>query len=201
MTESARDRMITGAAQLLSRAGVSEASFGNVVALTGAPRGSIYHHFPEGKDQLLGESVRLVGARLLMALREQEVSSPEDVVLLFAGLFRRVLVASGAASGCAVAAVALETQQSSPPGAAAGEVFRSWISELSALFEQAGLDRRRARSLSVATLASVEGAMVLARATGDVQLFDDVVDRLVEDLPGGARTDAGSRQGRARGRR
>ena len=186
MTESARDRMISGAAQLLSRAGVSEASFGNVVALTGAPRGSIYHHFPRGKDQLLSESVRAVGARLLRALRQQEVDSAGDVVLLFAGLFRRVLVDSGAGAGCAVAAVATETPHSTPPGEAAAEVFRSWIAELQALFEQAGVERGEAHLLALSTLASVEGAMVLTRATGDLRLFDAVVERLVDQVPGGA---------------
>jgi TetR/AcrR family transcriptional repressor of lmrAB and yxaGH operons len=175
----AREKMIKGAAQLLSRAGVSEASFGNVVTLTGAPRGSIYHHFPGGKDQLLSESVRHVGARLLMAMRQQDVDTAPDVILLFAGLFRRLLVDSGAGAGCAVAAVAVETPPATPPAEAAGTVFRSWISQLQTLFEKAGVDPAEAPDLAAATLAAVEGAMVLSRATGDVALFDAVVEQLV----------------------
>ena len=179
MAEGARDRMIAGAAQLLSRAGVSEASFGNVVALTGAPRGSIYHHFPGGKDELLGESVRQVGARLLLAVRGAEVEAPADVVLLFAGLFRRVLVDSSVTAGCAVAAVAIEAPTASPPAAAAADVFRAWLGELITLFARAGVDAVRAPGLAGITLAAVEGALVLSRATGDLATYDQVVEQLL----------------------
>ena len=46
--------MIDGAIRLLAKRGLQATSFSEVLALTGAPRGSIYHHFPEGKDQLIG---------------------------------------------------------------------------------------------------------------------------------------------------
>lgn len=50
MAEGVRERMVCSAVVLLSRAGVQGASFGEVDGRTGAPRGSIYHHFPGGKD-------------------------------------------------------------------------------------------------------------------------------------------------------
>jgi TetR/AcrR family transcriptional repressor of lmrAB and yxaGH operons len=177
--ERVRDRMIVGAAELLARAGVAEASFSNVLAHTGAPRGSIYHHFPGGKDELIAESMRYVGGRLLTALRSTQVGSPEDVVVVFAGLFRRMLVDSGAVAGCAVAAVTVDSGAATAGGTAAAEVFRSWRRELERLFAQAGQDPVRAPALAALTLAAVEGALVLARAESDVGAFDSVVDQLV----------------------
>lgn len=177
--EPVRDRMVVGAAELLARAGLAEASFRNVVERTGTPRGSIYHHFPGGKDELVGEAMRWTGGRLLGALRRTPVAGPDDVVVAFAGLFRRLLVDSGVQAGCAVAAVV----SSAPPGTdssvAAAQVFSSWRRELEALFATAGVDAGRCPRLAATTVATVEGALVLARADGDVATFDLAVEELV----------------------
>jgi AcrR family transcriptional regulator len=179
--------MVVGAAELLSRAGLAEASFRNVVAQTGTPRGSIYHHFPGGKDELVGEAMRWIGGRLVGALRRTPVEDPDDVVIAFAGLFRRLLVDSSTEAGCAVAAVVSGAPSGTAPGAAAAEVFRSWRRELEDLFRAAGVPADRCASLAVATVATVEGALVLARADADVATFDLAVEELVRLVasPGG----------------
>ena len=179
VAESVRDRMVVGAAQLLSRAGLAEASFRNVVGLTGAPRGSIYHHFPGGKDELVAASMEWVGGRLLRAMRSTPVEAPDEVVVLFAGLFRRIIVDSAAPAGCAVAAVATAAPGDTGPGSSAAEVFRAWRRELAVLFVRTGTSAERADALALLTIAGVEGALVLARAEGDVAPFDRVVDELL----------------------
>jgi TetR/AcrR family transcriptional regulator, lmrAB and yxaGH operons repressor len=63
--------MITGAAQLLAERGLLASSFSEVLDRTGAPRGSIYHHFPGGKDELVSEAIRHVGRIGLEQLRRQ----------------------------------------------------------------------------------------------------------------------------------
>lgn len=177
--ESVRNRMVVGAAELLSRAGLAEASFRNVVARTGAPRGSIYHHFPGGKDELVGEAMRLIGGRLVGALRRMPVGGPDDVVVAFAGLFRRLLVDSEAEAGCAVAAVVASASPGSLPSTAAAQVFASWRRELEALFAASGVPAERCPALALTTVATVEGALVLTRADGDVATFDAAVEQLV----------------------
>ena len=177
--ELVRDRMVVGAAQLLSRAGVAEASFRNVVAHTGTPRGSIYHPFPGGKDELVGEAMRWVGGRLLQALRSTPVEGPDDVVVAFAGLFRRLLVDSPGENGCAVAAVVSSSQPGTPPGTAAADVLRAWRAELRRLFAIAGVEEEQSARLATLTVATVEGALVLGRADADVGVFDTVVEELV----------------------
>jgi len=68
-----RRTMIAGAASLLARRGMGATSFSEVLAATGAPRGSLYHHFPGGKDELMAEATRYAGDRLLHAL---DLSAP-----------------------------------------------------------------------------------------------------------------------------
>ena len=50
--------MVRGAAALFSAKGAGGTSFSEIIAASGAPRGSIYHHFPDGKRQLAEEAVR-----------------------------------------------------------------------------------------------------------------------------------------------
>src|SRR2546423_14603501 len=59
---TSRDRMIVSAALLLREKGLTGTSFGDVIDHSGAPRGSIYHHFPDGKAQLVQEAMRYAGS-------------------------------------------------------------------------------------------------------------------------------------------
>src|ERR1700704_520437 len=72
----ARERMIRSAAMLFQERGVERTSFTDVLARSGAPRGSIYHHFPGGKAQLAEEATRYAGdfiaAGLTAALAEDD---------------------------------------------------------------------------------------------------------------------------------
>jgi hypothetical protein len=65
------------------------------------------------------------------------------------------------------------------PSTAAAAVFGSWRRELAALFATAGVPAARCTALAAVTVATVEGALVLARAEGDVAAFDAAVEELV----------------------
>src|SRR5258706_16218094 len=104
-----RDRMIDGAIRLLSQQGLQATSFGEVLELTGAPRGSVYHHFPGGKDQLVGAAVDRAGARALQTLDGKQGVSAEELTAVFLALWRELLVRSDCGAGCAVLAVTVAT--------------------------------------------------------------------------------------------
>ena len=87
MANDTRQRMAEGAALLLAKHGPQGTAFSDVIELTGAPRGSIYHHFPEGKDQLVSEAVALSGARSIDMIRAWR-GEPADVIA------KRVLMVS-----------------------------------------------------------------------------------------------------------
>ena len=69
MTATTRDKMIAGAADLMSRRGVNATSMRDVVRHTATPRGSISHHFPDGKRQLIAEAVVFAGQQELYGVR------------------------------------------------------------------------------------------------------------------------------------
>ena len=84
----ARQKMIESAVTLLAMRGLQGTSFSDVLERSGAPRGSIYHHFPEGKDQLVDAAIELAGDRALGVLDAVEGEPPIEVPRYFLDLWR-----------------------------------------------------------------------------------------------------------------
>ncbi|NEM90984.1 TetR/AcrR family transcriptional regulator [Galbitalea soli] len=184
MTETppgARDRMIAGAVRLLATRGLQATSFSEVIAATGAPRGSIYHHFPDGKDQLVASAVALAGQRALDALESVRGSSAVEVAELFLRLWRALVVGSEFTAGCSVLAVTVATDDAPLLEATAG-VFRAWRGRLAELLEAGGVSPDDAPRLAALLVAGSEGAVVMARAEQDVAPFDLVADQLRDEV-------------------
>ncbi len=180
MASSTRQEMITGAAGLLSRRGLQGTSFSEVLAATGAPRGSLYHHFPGGKDELVAEATRYVGDQLLGALDRLEPATPGEVAERFAAIWRRVLSGSDLGAGCAVAAVTVAAGEDQGDLVdLAGSVFVEWQAALAGLFERTGVPPDRAADLALLLLVSVEGSLVVCRAERSLEPFDRVTAQLV----------------------
>lgn len=158
--------MILSAAVLLREHGASATSIDRVLAHSGAPRGSVYHHFPGGRVQLIGEAVALAGD-FITGLIDAAVQAddPVDAVDAFFVLWRDRLVGSGFRAGCPIVAVAVETNDDAPQLARlAAAVFARWQEALAALFVQHGLTEERSRRLGAFVVAAVEGAVIMCRA-------------------------------------
>jgi TetR/AcrR family transcriptional regulator, lmrAB and yxaGH operons repressor len=165
--------MVASAASLIGSRGVNATSFTEVLADSRAPRGSIYYHFPAGKDQLVGEALRWTRRQVLDYQRGCTADTPSGVVEHFVALFRQSLASSHCRAGCPVAGVVLDSY--AEDGALRELVrksFRSWVALLADQFVAAGVPRRPARALAVTTLAAVEGALILCRAEGKVEPLD-----------------------------
>src|SRR5215212_8498635 len=96
-----RQRMVVSAALLLRENGVNGTSFGDVIEHSGAPRGSIYHHFPGGKAELVEEAVRYAGA-YVGATIERSGGDPIAVLRDLTSFWRATLEGSDFRAGCPV---------------------------------------------------------------------------------------------------
>ncbi|MEV0386204.1 TetR/AcrR family transcriptional regulator [Nonomuraea sp. NPDC050643] len=158
-----RVRLLDATQELLESGGYFGAGLNQVIAAGNAPRGSLYFHFPGGKDQLVAESVRRAGTAIGTALADLADSAPTaeamvESVLTFLG---ERLESSGWRKGCPVATVALEMAADNDAlQEACAEVYASWEAALRARLD----GRPGADDLAVTILAMVEGALVLARA-------------------------------------
>ncbi len=181
MAPDVRARMIEGAVRLLARHGLQATSFSEVLELTGAPRGSIYHHFPGGKDQLINSAVDLAGARALEILDDKVGADAEEITAFFLGAWREILSRSQFEAGCAVLAVTVATDSRDVLNHAAA-VFRAWRGRLAELFERAGLASQEAARFAATLIAASEGAVVLSRAERSMEPFDLVAEQLLDQV-------------------
>jgi TetR/AcrR family transcriptional regulator, lmrAB and yxaGH operons repressor len=195
MPSDSRASMVRSAASLIGSQGVTATSFSDVLADSGAPRGSIYHHFPEGKSQLARDAIRWTSDRVLAYQGAVTPTTASEVLERFIGMWRQVVVASGGAAGCVVAGVAVDTNRSVDTNRETSsaddeglitvvrDTFRSWIALLASQLETVGVAADQARAIAQTTLAGMEGALILCRAEGGVQPLETVATQLMRLLP------------------
>jgi AcrR family transcriptional regulator len=193
MTSDTRAKMVAGAADLLSRRGVNATSLREVVRHTGTPRGSISHHFPRGKQQLIEDAIGYAGVQASKPLDQfTRERGAIDGLRAFIVLWRKILERSKFQAGCPVLAVAVEQYVSdamdnagAPDEAAqrhlldlADGVFADWQRIMVAALRRDGVTPARARRLAALVVASIEGALAMCRAARNTQPLDDVGQEL-----------------------
>lgn len=173
-----RERMVVHAADLIGRDGVAATSIGDVIAASSAPRGSIYHHFPGGKTQLVTEAVRYAGEFVAARIGAQHPASPAEAVIGFGEVWRRMLVSTDFQFGCPVLAGGLARRSEPTVADEAEEIFGNWIRLIATRLVSEGVDPDRADSLAVLVVAAIEGAVGLCQTQRSVEPLDRVIGEL-----------------------
>ncbi|KUL45968.1 TetR family transcriptional regulator [Streptomyces sp. NRRL F-4489] len=176
-----RRRMLESAAELFHAQGYHATGLNQVVTASGAPKGSLYFHFPGGKEQLAAEALKLSGGQLREALEHVLAEAPDAagaigaVVDLLSGL----LADSGFQRGCPLAAVTLDAAADSEPiRHACAEGYDSWRELIAGFLTEQGLAADRAETLATVVLASLEGGLLLAKARHDTAPLRAVAEHL-----------------------
>ncbi|MGW6904389.1 TetR/AcrR family transcriptional regulator [Streptomyces sp. NPDC054940] len=178
-----RERMVFSAAQLIRRDGVAATGMREVAVHAGAPRGSLQHYFPGGKEQLVNEAVGWAGryagnrvARFLAALPEPTPSG------LFGEMVRQwtdEYTAVGFAGGCPVAAATVDWAESTASTReAAASAFATWTGPVAEALADMGVPGERAGALATLMISTLEGALLIARAERDVRALTTVAREL-----------------------
>ncbi|GLW51160.1 putative TetR-family transcriptional regulator [Streptomyces sp. NBRC 14336] len=176
-----RDRIVAGAADMISRRGLSATSIREMAKHAKAPLGSTYHYFPEGKQQLATEAVRYTGEWVSRRLRKELEAGPVEGLRAFLSLWRGIVVESDFHAGCPVLAVAIEEPQTDeipPPLEAAAQVFTEWEDLLATSLRTHGAPPAQAAQLATLVVAAVEGTVALCRARRTIQPLDDTANQL-----------------------
>jgi TetR/AcrR family transcriptional regulator, lmrAB and yxaGH operons repressor len=171
-----RERMVETAARLLSTQGYHATGVAQVLEESASPRGSLYFHFPEGKEQMAVEAIRQLGLGLGEAMRAKLDKKPDVRSGLgsLLRMFARQLESSAFQLGCPVATVALESASASPGlRRACDEVFASWEAYLAERLRQESPRRAEPERLSRALLAILEGALLLSKTRASVEPLRD----------------------------
>ncbi|GFG62854.1 putative HTH-type transcriptional regulator [Mycobacterium kubicae] len=182
---SPRERMVVSAALLIRERGAHATAISDVLAHSGAPRGSAYHYFPGGRTQLLCEAVDYAGDYIARIITESE----GGVALLDALIerYREQLLTTDFRAGCPIAAVSVEAgeaadrEKMAPVIERAAAVFDRWSDLIAQRFIADGVAAQRAHELAVLATSALEGALLLARVRRDVAPLD-LVHRQLHDL-------------------
>jgi TetR/AcrR family transcriptional repressor of lmrAB and yxaGH operons len=161
--DDTKARLLDAARDLAESGGYYGAGLNHIIAESGAPRGSVYFHFPGGKDQLISEALARSGHDIAQLITGVQSPTAEGYVTALIEMLADRLEASGWRKGCPVATVALDVASSN--GAiqrACSAAYASW--EQALRDRLAGYGCADADELAVTVLALVEGALILARA-------------------------------------
>jgi TetR/AcrR family transcriptional repressor of lmrAB and yxaGH operons len=166
-----RQRMLDTAADLFQTQGYHATGLTQLTTAGGAPKGSLYFHFPGGKEQLAAEAVRLSSERtgeFLSAIVRDAPDAPTAIDRAVDAL-ASFLTESDFQRGCPLATVALDAAAASEPiREACADGYSSWHGVLAGDLAGRGLRPERADELATVVLAAIEGGLLLARTRRDV---------------------------------
>ena len=183
-----REALVRAAADLFRRQGYAATGLNEILKSSGAPKGSLYHYFPDGKEQIGTEVVRVGGQLVANTLTELADNNPDAGSLLRE--YSRLLVGwvsdSDFHEGSPITTVLLELAPDSESVTAAGQaVYRQWSSILSDSLIASGVAHTRAERLAVLAVSALEGSLVRARVEQSGQPILDSLGE-VADLFDGA---------------
>jgi AcrR family transcriptional regulator len=184
---SPRERMVFSAAQLIRRDGVTSTSMRDVVEHARAPRGSLQHYFPGGKEQLVNEAVewaaRYASSRIDRFLAGMRRPTPSRLFAAMAGQWTDEFESAGFGVGCPLAAATIDCADSvASTRAAIAAGFEAWQRPVAEALVGMGVPARKASSLAVLMISALEGAIMLARAQRDTAPLRTVVRELASLL-------------------
>jgi TetR/AcrR family transcriptional regulator, lmrAB and yxaGH operons repressor len=170
MARDTRTRMLKTTARLLQHRGYHGTSLNDILEESGAPRGSLYFHFPGGKDQLVIEATRLTIDETTEWLSSTLANSanPAQATRLYLEAAATLIVESEYTFGCPVAPLILDANAELPELAAlCRQAFEVWTDLLRDAYARAGAPLQQANALALLASASIEGGLLMARAYRD----------------------------------
>src|ERR1700739_3933147 len=174
-----RKKMLISAAEVMRERGVAGVTIDEVLNRSGAPRGSVYYHFPDGRNQIGAERSRYAGDAIAADIDGAAGRGAKALVREFVKFWERALADSDFNAGCPVVAAAIGCADDEVQLAAeAGRIFAHWRTALTRAFVADGFLEPDADSLPVMSIAALEGAGVLCRSTRSAAPLRKVHDQL-----------------------
>lgn len=166
---SAREDMLSAATELFRARGYEGVGVAELLEKAGAPRGSLYFHFPGGKEQIGAEVVERVGRNVAVRFRQLHESGV-DLDTFIERIFKTTAKESKDRcykATCPMAVIAAEVDADNPKLAAAvRDVFVSWEGEIAAAARARGMNAKSAEAFASALISAMEGAFIVSKAQG-----------------------------------
>jgi len=176
-----RGAIVRAAATLFRRNGYAATGINEIAEVAGAPKGSLYHYFPDGKDQIGEAAVRFAGKGGVATLEklEKEHRTAAAVMQAYCRLLAGWMAKSGFRDGCPISTTLLESAPQSEAIALAGrEAFAEWRAVIARALIRDGFSKQEARRLSTLAVSALEGSLILARVECSSEPIEDIAKSL-----------------------
>ncbi|EMJ97214.1 MULTISPECIES: TetR/AcrR family transcriptional regulator [unclassified Leptospira] len=160
---SGRDKLLLATGNLLRKYGYFGTGLLQIVKESKTPKGSLYFHFPGGKEELAGEALKLSAREWFIHLSVpiQSAKSASEAVKKVCEWIARDIESSGYEHGCPVATVALEAANTIDSlHIIAKENYQEWERTIAMILRKDNIPNPTA--LSTLILSSIEGAILLS---------------------------------------
>jgi AcrR family transcriptional regulator len=177
-----RDEIVGKLFDLFRHRGFEGAALSDISEATGLGRSSLYHHFPGGKDEMVSAVADFAHGKIA-----------ENILAPLAGegpLADRVEAMLATASEmydcgrepCLVASLMVSPGLAPESAGKVQAILKDWIDALAAALKGAGLPAAEAKRRATAAIIDIQGALLVARASGDPGVFADAMETARRDL-------------------
>lgn len=184
---STKQRFVASACRLFQEKGYEATSVGEIAKAGSLPIGSLYYHFPEGKEQLAVAAVEHGATDFIDILQEGMSRGDEagEALRLTALYLADRLEASQWVDGCPVAAVALETVTGSPVlRVATATALQQWVDVVAERLMELDVSTNEASEIASVVISILEGAELMARVAGSRAPLEAAANRMPYLLAG-----------------
>ncbi len=180
-----REKFLQTASALMEQQGYHATGLNEIIAKSGAPKGSLYYYFPEGKEQIASEVVlqagQMVAARILEKTQDQPDSGKAIHDFLY--LVAKRMEETNFYTGSTLTMVAMESAtQSERINQACQTAYGLMITACQTSLLKSGMEDAQAKGLAEMIIATVEGGIVLSRTFHSADYLRQVADHILEML-------------------
>lgn len=177
-TAGPRERLVRSAIALVREHGVEAMGTAELLAHSKTARGSIYQHFPGGKEELVEAATRQAGSLMGRQFNDASSSDPAALMRTIVENMKRGLLEHDYAHGCPIVAAAVAGPEHASAVSAAADVFHEWTSQLATTLTARGIPAAQADGFASLVVSALEGALLRARAARDPRPLDDAGEQL-----------------------
>jgi TetR/AcrR family transcriptional repressor of lmrAB and yxaGH operons len=180
---STRDQIIATTCDLLELQGYHATGLNQIIKESGTPKGSLYYHFPGGKEELAVEAVSHAGRLVLQRIREN-LAQADDGAEAIRTFIRNIALnveLSGYRAGGPITTIAMETAATSPVLREACErIYAGWQAVFAEKLMRGGLKEHHSRRIAALIIAAIEGGVILCRTSQTRLPLEDIGEEIYQ---------------------
>lgn len=185
MQQSSRDKLAWTAAKLFQERGFHGVGLNEILKATGLPKGSLYHHFPNGKADLALEAAALAHREMTRIIDESfrdATTYRHGTTTLFHKL-AKLFELMGKHTGCPISEILFGGPDKTLFREKSAEYFESWTSQIAAHAERLGASKTNARTEAERLFVTMQGGWTLARSKQDGDVLRNLPKLIFPDQP------------------